>query len=346
MEDRRFGKRTAMSSVIGQSLSITGFVFVMMLLIDYLNVNTRGLQKGRLVRNRWGQYLVAVLLGATPGCLGAFLVVGMYTHRVVSMGALVAAMIATSGDEAFVMFALIPKQAAILSLALAVLGILAGVLTDRFHRKSFNQCDELTVHDDEQCQCFAHGHILSQLKEMSLARGALLLLLAAILAAVGGGYLGPASWNWIRITIMALTTLSILIVGTVPEHFLEEHLWNHVAKKHLPRIFAWTFGTLLLLHLLADFLNMDEFIRDGQWMVLLTATLVGLVPESGPHLVFLQLYAQDLIPFSILLASSIVQDGHGMLPLLAHSRRDFLYVKAINFTVGLGVGALALFLGH
>jgi len=335
-----------MGSVIGQSLNITGFVFVMMLLIDYLNVNTRGLQKGRLVRNRWGQYLVAVLLGATPGCLGAFLVVGMYTHRVVSMGALVAAMIATSGDEAFVMFALIPKQAVILSLVLAVLGILAGILTDRFHRESFNQCDELTVHDDEQCQCFAHGRILSQLKEMSLARGALLLLLAAILAAVGGGYLGPGTWNWIRITILALTTLSIWIVGTVPEHFLEEHLWNHVAKKHLPRVFAWTFGALLLMYLLADFLNMDEFMRDGQWMVLLTATLIGLVPESGPHLVFLTLYSKGFVPFSILLASSIVQDGHGMLPLLAHSRRDFLYVKAINFTVGLGGGALALFLGY
>lgn len=335
-----------MSSVIGQSLSITGFVFVMMLLIDYLNVNTRGLQKGRLVRNRWGQYLVAVLLGATPGCLGAFLVVGMYTHRVVSMGALVAAMIATSGDEAFVMFALIPKQAALLSLALAVLGLLIGILTDRFHPESFNQCGELTVHDDEQCQCFAHGQILSQLKEMSLARGVLLLLLAAILTAVGGGYLGPGTWNWVRITILVLTTLSIWIVGTVPEHFLEEHLWNHVAKKHLPRIFAWTFGTLLLLYLLADFLNLEGFIQDGQWMVLLTATLVGLVPESGPHLVFLTLYSQGFVSFSILLASSIVQDGHGMLPLLAHSRRDFLFVKAINFTVGLGVGALALFLGY
>ncbi len=262
------------------------------------------------------------------------------------MGALVAAMIATSGDEAFVMLALVPKQAVILTLALAALGILAGALTDRFHQEDFNQCDELTVHDDECCRCFGHGQILSQLKEMSLARGALLLLLAAILAAVGGGYLGPETWNWIRITILVLTILSIWIVGTVPEHFLEQHLWNHVARQHLPRIFAWTFGTLLLLHLLTDFVHMDGLIRDSQWTVLLIATLVGLIPESGPHLVFLTLYAQGFVPFSILMASSIVQDGHGMLPLLAHSRRDFLCVKAINFTVGLGVGALALWLGY
>ncbi len=335
-----------MSNVIGQSLSITGFVFVMMLLIDYINVYAQGLWRGRLTSGFWGQYLLTVLLGATPGCLGAFFVVGLYTHRLVSMGALVAAMIATSGDEAFVMLALIPKQAVILNLMLVALGIAAGFLTDRFRWRQPDGCDELAVHNDELCRCFGHGHILSQLRQMSLARGALLLLLFAILAAVGGGYLGPGTWNWIRITILALAVLSICIVGTVPEHFLEEHLWNHVAKRHLPRVFAWTTGTLLLLYVLTDCLHLEGFIRDGRWVILLVAALVGMIPESGPHLVFLTLYVQGLAPFSVLLASSIVQDGHGMLPLLAHSRRDFLYAKVINFTVGLGIGALALSLGY
>ena len=81
-------------------------------------------------------------------------------------------------------------------------------------------------------------------------------------------------------------------------------------------------------------------------MVLLVAALVGLIPESGPHLVFVTLYSQGAVPLSILLASSIVQDGHGMLPLLAHSRRDFVTVKIINFGAGLGIGALALSLGY
>ena len=46
-----------------------------------------------------------------------------------------------------------------------------------------------------------------------------------------------------------------------------------------------------------------------------------------------------------LLASSVVQDGHGMLPMLADSRRDFAVVKAIAFAVGLVVGGVALGLG-
>lgn len=45
---------------------------------------------------------------------------------------------------------------------------------------------------------------------------------------------------------------------------------------------------------------------------------------------------------SVLLDSSIVQDGHGMLPLLAHSRRSFLGIKLVNFVAGLLVGSGAL----
>jgi hypothetical protein len=46
-----------------------------------------------------------------------------------------------------------------------------------------------------------------------------------------------------------------------------------------------------------------------------------------------------------LVASSIVQDGHGMLPLLAESRVDFLRVKGINLLAGVVVGALLMAMG-
>jgi len=333
------------SSVFGHTLSITGFVFVMMLVIEYVNVFTRGLLLDDLARSRWSQYLVAALLGVIPGCLGAFMVVGMYSHRMLSLGAVVTAMIATSGDEAFVMLAVIPRQAVLLSLGLLILGVLAGVLTDVFVRNRTDGCIGLQVHDHEQCQCFSHGGIWHQLREMSPVRGVLVTVLVALIVAVGSGHIGPAEWNWIRLTILALTMVSLLIVVTVPEHFLEHHLWDHVARQHLPRIFAWTFGTLLIMHVLTEYLQLEGFIRESLWVVLLIACLVGLIPESGPHLVFLTLYVQGSVPLSILLASLVVQDGHGMLPLLAHSRRDFMQIKLINLVVGLAVGALGLSLG-
>jgi len=54
--------------------------------------------------------------------------------------------------------------------------------------------------------------------------------------------------------------------------------------------------------------------------VLLTACLNVIIPESGPHLIFVTLFAEGIIPASILLEISIVLDGHGILPILAHSR--------------------------
>ena len=78
---------------------------------------------------------------------------------------------------------------------------------------------------------------------------------------------------------------------------------------------------------------------------MLMAILIGLIPESGPHLIFITLYASGLIPFSVLLASSISQDGHASLPLLAESKKSFLYAKIVNCAVAAIVGYTLLILG-
>jgi hypothetical protein len=334
-----------MLQAFNHAIGITGFVFVMMLVIEYVNVLTRGLLSKKLSRNRWGQYAVAALLGAIPGCLGAFMVVGMYSHRMLTVGAVVTAMIATSGDEAFVMFAMIPRQAIMLGIALVVIGILAGMLTDAFTRKQDQGCAGLEVHGDQQCRCFAHGNILDQWRKLSPFRGVMVTILIIFIISIVSGQVGPAEWNWIKVTFLIAAAVSLLITATVPEHFLEEHLWGHVVKQHLPRIFAWTFGTLLFMHVLENYLHLEGLIRENLWSVMVIACLVGLIPESGPHLVFLTLYVEGAIPISILLASSIVQDGHGMLPMLAHSRKTFARVKLINLVVGLAIGAAGLLFG-
>jgi hypothetical protein len=44
------------------------------------------------------------------------------------------------------------------------------------------------------------------------------------------------------------------------------------------------------------------------------------------------------------MASAIVQDGHGALPLFAESKKSFFAAKAINILVGLVVGLIGLYL--
>ena len=384
-----------MIDILRNSVMITGFVFVMMLVIEYVNVVTSGNWGRRLARSRAGQYILAAVLGALPGCLGPFAIVTMFSHRIVGLGAVITAMIATSGDETFVMLALIPKQTMILIPVLMATGILAGILTDSLSgRIGFLEkmhCDGLIVHDGHEGNYFPRGDIIHQWRNCTPARGILtvvivLLLLAVItgqfsnhdhgLMEMGGAApetigrmheedgardhdheheIEPAgeehtahdSWGWIRITLLVTSLLALFIVMTVSDHFLEDHLWRHIAIRHVPRIFLWTFGALLVLHLLTSNLNVDlgTLVARGQWFVLFAACLAGLIPQSGPHLIFVTLFAAGYIPMSVLLANSIVQDGHGMLPLLAYSRRVFILIKIINFAFGLLVGAAAMAAG-
>ena len=174
-----------------------------------------------------------------------------------------------------------------------------------------------------------------------------MLLIATGLFILGliAGQFGPAEWSWIRWTLLLTSVAALFIIATVPDHFLESHLWEHVFIKHTPRILLWTFSALLVMHLLVETFQLTDWLHKQQIVLLVAACLLGLIPESGPHLIFLTLYIQGVVPFSVLLASSVVQDGHGMLPLLADSRRDFFKVKVINFMCGLLLGLTGYLLG-
>ena len=350
-------------SLLRQTITITLFVLAMMLIIEYLNVFTHGMWSKGLKKSPWKQIIFGAVLGIIPGCLGAYTAVSLYVHNVIGIGALVATMIATSGDEAFFMFSIIPEAAIQLHIIIFAIAIVAGFAVQLFYRKKLVEaCPDkhFEIHQDAlECACFDGKNILRQLINISPLRLFILVFLFGILLFVlfshdhGHGHelLALPSMQvdehpeWIRYTFIAVITVSLFIVMTVNDHFLSDHLWKHVLKKHFLRIFLWTLGTLAVLHVLNGYLDLEGLIRDNLFIVLLIAVLVGIAPESGPHLVFVLLFASGNLPFSILLANSIVQDGHGSIPLLAETRRGFLFVKLINVAVGLLVGGIGLLLG-
>jgi hypothetical protein len=141
---------------------------------------------------------------------------------------------------------------------------------------------------------------------------------------------------------LSLIMLLVLIFGS--DHFVEGHLWEHIIRKHLPTIFAWTFGVLLILGIVLEHVDISHWISDNTVLMILLATLIGIIPESGPHMIFVSLYAAGVVPFPVLLASCISQDGHASIPLLAESRRSFLWAKAINCIVAMLAGLIAMLL--
>ncbi len=246
------------------------------------------------------------------------------------------------------MFSMFPLQALWISLVLFLVALVGGWLTDILFKNQARFLEredhELELHEEKTCHCFSASGILSQLKQITFARTILIAMFGSFLFLLATGLIGPEAWNWKKITFMLGTSFALFAVLTMPDHFLDKHLWEHVVKKHLAKIFFWTFGALLAIHYLDAYLNISEWIQDNLFLVLLIAVLVGIIPESGPHLVFVTLFAQGSIPFSILLASSIVQDGHGTLPLLAVSGRAFIWLKLVNIAFGLLLGLVGLYL--
>jgi len=171
------------------------------------------------------------------------------------------------------------------------------------------------------------------------------VLILFFLGLVLTGTLGPSAWGWKRITFLSLSIGTLYIISLCSEHYLQSHIWKHIIKKHLFRVFLWSFGALLFVHWGLAFWNLSAFIHEHMIWVLLLGALIGLIPESGPHLIFVMMYAQGLIPFSVLFTTSFVQDGHGMLPLLSYSLKDSVLIKMFNIVFGLLSGGILFALG-
>lgn len=273
-------------SVLSESIKVTLFVLVMMVAVDFINVKTKGKLESILqTGNKWKQYIVASMLGSAPGCLGSFAGVSLYIHGMISLGALTGLMLATSGDEAFVMLAMVPETAIILFIILFLLGIIVGYLTDYFIKKykirTCSDCEFKQYHPGQE------------------------------------GY----------------------------KHYFKDHIWTHIIRGHLIRIFLWTFGALLVVEFAMTFVDLQSITSEYTFLLLVLGVLIGLIPESGPHLIFVMLFAKGLIPFSVLFASSVVQDGHGMLPMLSYSIKDSVLIKIFNLVFGLTLGTIIYVLG-
>jgi hypothetical protein len=129
-------------------------------------------------------------------------------------------------------------------------------------------------------------------------------------------------------------------------HFLKEHVYGHILKEHIPKLFLWIFIPLTLVEFLIQNFDFASLISGMPVLALIVfAALVGIIPESGPHMIFLILYSKGLIPFSVLLVSTLSQDGHGLLPLLSHTVKDTLYVQIFTTAFSLVIGMILLVMG-
>ena len=324
-------------SIFDHALSLSGFVLCMMLLVEYFHSSSRTTFMKILKVGGLGSYLLAASLGAIPGCFGCFLVVTCYIHGLISVGVLVTASVITIGDVAFVLLARdIDLYLKLLFLTVSV-GLIAGFVVDRLgiFQKFQSGCDQLLFYPSQDGEKLITS-VIGNLKNPSWTRLFLLICYILFCLALVSGQIGHLPLMPVVVFFLVLVGLSVLyVLLSASDQFIEEHFIGHIFKKHFPRLFLWSVLAFAVVELSQQSASFDSFIQNKYWAILFLAILLGFIPDSGPHLLFFTLYWNGQIEFTALLVSSIVQDGHGLVPLLASSRRDFLRVKFINTVIAL-----------
>lgn len=262
---------------------------------------------------RWMQVPLASLLGATPGCGGAVVVIAAYSSGNVGFGAVVATLTATMGDAAFLLIATRPDAAlVVLPLSFAT-GILFGWFVDVIHPNGVARST------GSACELAPK---IGRIRPRDIAY--LVPLLPALI--VGGAQLAQIEITTlfgIPVTVFALigTGIGLLIWVLSPVQAMTHADDAPVTRmaEETAFISVWVIGAYLAYEYASQFLGLDlaALFSSIAPVLPLIAVLIGFIPGCGPQVLVTTLYINGLIPFAALLGNAISNDGDALFPAIA-----------------------------
>lgn len=276
-------------------------------------------------RAKYMQGFYASLLGATPGCGGAIIVVTQFTHGKISFGSVVAVLIATMGDAAFLLIAREPKTAVMVLGVSLVAGTLSGWVVDAIHGTDFlrpkvndNPTSEIPRALPKPVQALDWVWIGMVVLAIPFSIAIAMQIDAnAWFGAFGG--LDP-----VRTFGVVGAILSLIIWALKPGWSGQNiHDAGHSVRRRVVDdtsfVTAWVVMAFLGYEVLVHFTGVEIGTFFGAFTPImpLVGVLVGLIPGCGPQIVVTTLYLAGAIPLSAQFANSIANDGDALFPAIA-----------------------------
>ncbi|MFZ3580840.1 putative manganese transporter [Loktanella sp. DJP18] len=299
--------------IVDAFVQVSGFVAATLILF-YGAEKLFRFDIGTSLRNAKGwQVPLAALLGATPGCGGAVVVVAAYSSGNVTFGAVVATLTATMGEAAFLLIATRPDAAlVVLPLSFAV-GILSGWIVDRLPGsdrppRNTGSCEFApligrTRAKDLTYAAFALPGLIVGITQLTGADVA--AVFGPLLPIVGLGGTAVGLFIWATSRLQAMTNVADSPVTRMAEETSFISVW--VIGAYLAYDYIVMFGGFDLAAL---------FNAIGPLLPLM-GVLIGLVPGCGPQVLVTTLYVGGLIPFAALMGNAISNDGDALFPAIA-----------------------------
>lgn len=272
------------------------------------------------------QVPLAALLGSTPGCGGAVVVVAAYSSGNVGFGAVVATLTATMGDAAFLLIATRPDAALVVLPLSFVVGILSGWVVDRINKTEFRAKNTATKD-------------LAPRIGATRPRDLIYLALALPGLMFGGAQLA-------QIEMSSLFGLDVTYFG-VAGIFVGLFIWatskltamTNLADSPVTRtaeetsfISVWVIGAYLLYEYAAVFTGLDigAAFQTVAPLLPLMAVLIGFIPGCGPQVLVTTLFINGVIPFAALVGNAISNDGDALFPAIALNPRAAIVATAYS----------------
>ena len=294
-------------------VQVTAFVAIT-LSIFYFSENKFNFNVGNFLKESSNfQIPIAALLGATPGCGGAVVVVAAYTSGNVSFGAVIATLTATMGDAAFLLIAVRPDIAILVLPLTLIAGIITGYVADNF----------LTFSHTEKAI-----NIKKEVPMIGKNRKRDILFASLIVPGFGLGVLQLLQYDLEK--LFGIFPQLIAIVGMVTSILIWSNskikTMTNPKDKPLVRvteetsfIAIWVLSAYLAYDYLVFLtpLDLNMMFKTIGLLVPLLAIIIGFVPGCGPQILVTTLFINGMIPFSALLGNAISNDGDALFPAIA-----------------------------
>ncbi|MBB4302892.1 putative membrane protein [Rhodobium orientis] len=326
------------SALADAYLQVTVFVAGTLFLVNFVEAWLRMDVGVMLARSARWQPLIASLLGAMPGCGGAIIVVTQYTRGYTTFGSVVAVLVATMGDAAFLLIARDPATALMVIAVSLVVGTISGAIVDAVHGADFLH-EEAARGDPDFGRAMPAEPTQEVYARISSAAWLALLLPGLVLGVFGAlqidadALMRPLSGAGLTEKIGVVGALLCLAMWAFSIHGNShtivrkgEGLRGSTVQRTIADtnfVTGWVVMAFLAFELTVFLFGIDLKGWFGEWAIVapLAGLAVGMIPGCGPQIIVTTLYLAGAIPLSAQLTNAIANDGDALFPAIALAPR-------------------------
>ena len=301
-------------------VAVSSFVGVTLIIFVFLEKRNFNLQRF-IEKNKSYEIPTSAFLGVIPGCGGAIMVMSLYTRGVVSFGSVLAALIATMGDAAFLLIASKPQAALVILPVTFLTGIVFGYLVKPFTKNFINK---ISLKKD----------LNKNLPKNKIPKNFyslwLICLIPGIILGVLNAFQIEISFYIFGIDlihsfsfILAMYCILLWVFNPLTDIQMASIHENSLRRVADTTCFVtvWViiaFVTYELIDLSTKGLIFDSLKYFGPFIPLM-AIIIGFIPGCGPQIIITSTYLMGIIPLSAQIGNAISNDGDALFPVLAIS---------------------------